>query len=196
MKVARVLTTGRLASLIDVSARSIAKWIDSGLLVGYRTPASRERRVRIEEALAFARRHGLPSDRLEALGLRCGLAAITQATVLIYSPDMRIVSAFAEVSFEALSVADPFYLGITLIRRRYDLVLLDQLLGTIEILQRLAWLSAEAPASRRVVLAGEDDGHRRDWVLAQDYYQRPCDFVAMARELLGRLRAGSCQSAA
>lgn len=38
-------TTGKVASICKVSPRTVSKWIDSGLMRGYRVPPGRDRRV-------------------------------------------------------------------------------------------------------------------------------------------------------
>lgn len=54
-EVPRILTTGDLAEIISVATRTVAKWIDSGRLKGYRLPDSQDRRVLRSELLRFIR---------------------------------------------------------------------------------------------------------------------------------------------
>jgi excisionase family DNA binding protein len=55
MKNKQVFTTGEVAHIFQVSSRTAAKWIDSGQLVGYKIPGSRDRRVTVESLMAFAK---------------------------------------------------------------------------------------------------------------------------------------------
>lgn len=57
-----VLTTGKVARICRVSCRTAAKWIDSGLLAGWRLPGSRDRRVARSELLKFMAAHDMPTD--------------------------------------------------------------------------------------------------------------------------------------
>jgi hypothetical protein len=63
-----VLTTGDIARMFRVAPRTAGKWIDSGMLRGYRIPAANgrpgDRRVRREDAIAFANEHGIPIEAM------------------------------------------------------------------------------------------------------------------------------------
>lgn len=60
-----VLRPGEIARLFRVSPRTVAKWIDNGLLAGYRLPGgSRVRRATREAVVAFMRQHQWPIDEL------------------------------------------------------------------------------------------------------------------------------------
>jgi hypothetical protein len=54
-----VLTVGRCAILLHVSHRSVAKWIDGGLLPGYTLPASKDRRVHAADLEVFMLAQGM-----------------------------------------------------------------------------------------------------------------------------------------
>ena len=40
-----VLTTGEVAKICNVAARTVSKWFDSGQIEGYRIPGSKDRRI-------------------------------------------------------------------------------------------------------------------------------------------------------
>lgn len=61
----QVFTTGEVATICNVSARTASLWIDSGRLKGYRLPGSADRRVTWPDLLAFLRDHGMPTGSLE-----------------------------------------------------------------------------------------------------------------------------------
>lgn len=48
-----LFTTGRIAKLMGVAPRTVAKWFDRGELVGYRLPGSTDRRVTLEQFQVF-----------------------------------------------------------------------------------------------------------------------------------------------
>jgi len=54
------LTTGECAKFCQVAGRTIHKWMDSGLLKGFRVPGSTHRRVPHENLVLFMKEHGLP----------------------------------------------------------------------------------------------------------------------------------------
>jgi excisionase family DNA binding protein len=60
-----VLTTGEVARLCHVAARTVSKWFDTGKLRGYRIPGSRDRRIPRQQVLAFMRAHGIPISDLD-----------------------------------------------------------------------------------------------------------------------------------
>ena len=54
------LTTGEVARICNVAARTVSKWIDGGRLEGYRIPGSRDRRVHVSALENFVTAHGIP----------------------------------------------------------------------------------------------------------------------------------------
>lgn len=60
MKIPEVLTTGDVARLCGVAARTASKWIDLGRLQGYKLPNG-HRRVTREAMLSFIRENGMES---------------------------------------------------------------------------------------------------------------------------------------
>jgi excisionase family DNA binding protein len=54
------LTTGQAARALDVSNRTLQKYVDAGLISGWTLPGSNDRRVRRADLIAFAVRHGVP----------------------------------------------------------------------------------------------------------------------------------------
>lgn len=55
-----VFTTGQIAQICAVSSGTVSKWIDSGLLWGYRIPGRKDRRVPRTELIRFMRQYGIP----------------------------------------------------------------------------------------------------------------------------------------
>lgn len=56
-----VLTTGDVAKICNVAARTVSKWFDGGQLKGYRIPGSRDRRIPVRELIRFMKSHDIPS---------------------------------------------------------------------------------------------------------------------------------------
>jgi excisionase family DNA binding protein len=55
-----VLTTGDVARLCNVSARTVQNWFDKGHLKGYKIPGTKIRRIPPAELIEFMKRNGMP----------------------------------------------------------------------------------------------------------------------------------------
>ena len=60
-------TAGQAARVCRASPRVVHKWVDSGLLKGYRLPGSKDRRILRADLLKFLIAHGLPLDLMGEL---------------------------------------------------------------------------------------------------------------------------------
>jgi excisionase family DNA binding protein len=67
-------TTGEVARLCGVAARTVSKWFDSGQLRGFKIPGSRERRIPRESLVRFMRAHGIPLHWLDGTVTRVLIA--------------------------------------------------------------------------------------------------------------------------
>jgi excisionase family DNA binding protein len=65
-KANNVFTTGEVARICNVAARTANKWFDRGLLGGYRIPGSKDRRVPVKELKRFMKAHNIPFDTFPA----------------------------------------------------------------------------------------------------------------------------------
>lgn len=54
------LTTGQVATVCGVAPRTVSKWFDAGLLIGYRIPGGLDRRIPAADLVLFCRTRGLP----------------------------------------------------------------------------------------------------------------------------------------
>ena len=61
-----VLTTGQVARICHVAARTVTKWFDTGRLRGYRIPGSRDRRIPMDQLAAFMKENDMPMDALDS----------------------------------------------------------------------------------------------------------------------------------
>ena len=82
-----VLTTGEVAKICNVAARTVSKWFDSGQLEGYRIPGSKDRRIPVQGLMKFMQTHGIPLD-----GLMSG-----NTRVLIVDGDKEVITALERV---------------------------------------------------------------------------------------------------
>lgn len=123
-----VLTTGEVARICNVAARTVSKWIDSGRLEGYRIPGSKDRRVPIGNLLAFMKKHNIPFD-----GSMSG-----NPRVLIVDADAETANTLTEVltsqtSFEVRTAGTAFGAGVECERFRPHVVLVDESIGGREM---------------------------------------------------------------
>lgn len=54
----KLFTTGEIARIVNTTAKTVARWIDEGTIVGIHLPGMVERRVHRDEARAFFVRMG------------------------------------------------------------------------------------------------------------------------------------------
>ncbi len=81
-----VYTTGEVAKICNVAARTVSKWFDSGQIDGYRIPGSKDRRIPSVSLNKFMKSHGIPFD-----GNISG-----KTRVLIFDEDAQSRKALAE----------------------------------------------------------------------------------------------------
>lgn len=115
-----VLTTGEVAKICNVAPRTVSKWFDSGQLRGYRIPGSKDRRIPLNDLIAFMKSHGIPLD-----GLMSG-----KPRVLIVDKDTEIVDVIRNLlnehaSYDVKTATSGFLAGIECERFRPNIVLLD-----------------------------------------------------------------------
>lgn len=115
-----VLTTGEVAKICNVAPRTVSKWFDSGQLVGYRIPGSKDRRIPLNQLIKFMKQHGMPLD-----GLMTG-----QTRVLIVDDEADIVSVIEkvledEVKYEVEVARSGFAAGVAAEKFRPHVILID-----------------------------------------------------------------------
>lgn len=63
MKNGKIFGPDQIADLLNVAPRTVAKWIDTGLLAGYRLPGTKKpRRVTRASLIKFAKKNKLPLE--------------------------------------------------------------------------------------------------------------------------------------
>jgi len=101
-----VLTTGQVARICHVAARTVTKWFDTGKLRGYRIPGSRDRRIPIDQLVAFLKANDMPMDVLDAAARK----------VLVFDPEVpRAVpnELSGMKNYEVRTAATCFDAGVT-----------------------------------------------------------------------------------
>jgi len=113
-----VLTTGQVARICQVAPRTVSKWFDQGQLRGYRIPGSRDRRIPVDQLLAFMRANGIPLT-----GLDGGVSR-----VLVIGPSAPTdwtEEAAARHLLEVRSAANGFEAGVVAQQFRPHVVVLE-----------------------------------------------------------------------
>ncbi|MDP7069776.1 MAG: response regulator [Phycisphaerales bacterium] len=115
-----VFTTGEVAKICNVAARTVSKWFDSGQLQGYRIPGSKDRRIPVASLMQFMKAHGIPLD-----GLMSG-----STRVLICDSDDSVCEALStvlkqETNYEVHTSSDLFSMGLECERFRPHVLLID-----------------------------------------------------------------------
>jgi len=143
-----VLTTGEVASILKVAARTVSKWIDSGRLEGYRIPGSRDRRVRREALDAFIASHGLNAlaETAPSAGTRVLVVDADTATAELLAGAIR-----SETGHAVDAARTAFEAGVALARAAHAGVVVDAAIGMAEVTGLTAWIRATAPGTRLVI---------------------------------------------
>jgi excisionase family DNA binding protein len=115
-----VFTTGEVAKICNVAARTVSKWFDSGQLQGYRIPGSKDRRIPVANLMQFMKVHGIPFD-----GLMSGTTR-----VLICDGDKAVCNGLNKVlteesNYDVRCTSNQFSLGVECERFRPHVLLVD-----------------------------------------------------------------------
>lgn len=66
LRTLEVFSTGQAARACRCSVRTVSKWVDAGILKGYRIPgASGDRRIPRPQLIEFLQQHGMPTDLID-----------------------------------------------------------------------------------------------------------------------------------
>jgi excisionase family DNA binding protein len=115
-----VLTTGEVAKICNVAARTVSKWFDSGQLKGYRIPGSKDRRIPLGNLIKFMKDHHIPTD-----GLMSG-----EPRVLIVDQDQDVLASLKgilgeQTKYQVRTCASAFEAGVECERFRPHVMLMD-----------------------------------------------------------------------
>ena len=120
-----VLTTGEVARICHVAPRTVSKWFDTGKLRGYRIPGSRDRRIPVDQLIAFMRANSMPIDGLDSGSSR----------VLIIDADVPddLTGAMGTIGrYEVRTARNGFDAGVLAQRLRPHVIIVDVGLGMQE----------------------------------------------------------------
>lgn len=185
------LTTGEVAQVCNVAARTVSKWIDSGRLEGYRIPGSRDRRVHVGALRAFVEAHGIPVGPAAA-GARGTAPGAGRTRVLVVDADRTATQTLRGVledlgRFEVAVASDA--LGAAFAAGTFvpDVVLFDRSAGDPSAFAAFA-RRTPALAGARLVLSGAPDA---TWtVAARDAWNARLAKPYAVRALVEAVEAG------
>lgn len=150
-KIEGVYSTEQVARLCKVAIRTVARWIDSGELEGYRTThaGSGHRRVERDKLLAFLRRHGMPTRAIEAE---------VERRVLIVGAEAATVAALREAlperdGFRVAAAPSGFEAGLLAATFAPRAVVVDLAIGRIEAGQIARAMRGRAEGTAVVLIA-------------------------------------------
>lgn len=152
------LTTGEVARWCGVSAMTVLRWIRQGRLKAHALPGRGDRRIRVEDFVAFLEAHGFPVPPLGASG---------EKRVLVVDDDpvsVKVVSRILErEGFRMDSAADGFQAGAKLYSFAPDLVTLDLSMPGLGGLQVIEFIrrSPRLAGVKIVVVSGMPESQLR-----------------------------------
>jgi excisionase family DNA binding protein len=114
------LTTGEVARICNVAARTVSKWVDTGRLEGYRIPGSKDRRVHAHALVEFMKQHGIPLSN-EARAGTC---------VLVVDSDRSAAASIKRIleelgGYDVHVASDLLGAGLEMGRRTPEIILFD-----------------------------------------------------------------------
>lgn len=75
-----VLTTSRAAKVCRVSNQMVVRWVDEGLLKGFKIPGGLHRRIPVSALTKFITEHGMPAEWLKDIPAAPESPAIDQTS--------------------------------------------------------------------------------------------------------------------
>lgn len=145
-----VLTTGEVAKICHVAPRTVSKWFDTGKLRGYRIPGSRDRRIPVDQLIAFMRMYSIPLDGLD--GGTCRVLIVD-----VEAPEELIDSLGNIERYEVMTACNGFDAGVVAQRFRPHIIVLDTSEGEREAASICLNVKQHPELSTTKVVAATDD---------------------------------------
>jgi len=146
MRDGEVFTTGEAAKVCGVSQQTIIRSIDEGLLIGFRVPGSKFRRVPAVELRKFIRRHHLPLGRLPLEDRLILMVSNDQSRL---AKEVKLVVPRYEVQY-----VDTFEAGLLVADQRASVLVIDERVGKDSLESLIARISRMDPPVPYIVLGG------------------------------------------
>lgn len=187
----RDLGTTEVARICGVSNRSVAMWVDKGILTGYCLPendqGNRERRVTREELRKFMKKYSFPLQPL----LDCDLISILMIGT------NRELFEMLEKSFRTIpqiQLSRPesvLEAGIHIPTRKWDICIVDFSIGReTALMVKDLFLGAGAESPILIGIANEDESNL-DYLSVKGYtkaMKKPLSWLTVASEIGGFIK--------
>jgi CheY-like chemotaxis protein len=187
-KMKDLFTTGKAAAICKVSQQTIIRCFDSGRLEGFRIPGSKFRRIPRHSLVKFMKENGIPLESLDS-GKR---------KVLIVDDDAEIVELITDIlvrdgRFDIRSAASGYDAGISTLRFRPDLILLDYMLPDVNgnVVCQTIKSNPEFENIKIIIVSGVIKQDEVDQLLksgAEDFIRKPFDIVELTDKITGVLQ--------
>jgi two-component system, OmpR family, response regulator VicR len=168
------LTTGEVAGFCDVNFRTVMRWIDKGLLKGYRLPGTRgDHRVVVSDLMQFMANQNMPipldlialqnqkNDIDEAAVEPVGAGPSQTPRVLIIEDEIPVANAIRRAlrnnNVDIEMVHDGFSAGVRLSEFDPHLVTLDMQMPGVHGLVVLNLMKQDFPHIKVIVISAADD---------------------------------------
>lgn len=178
---AAVFTTGQVARVCQVASRTVSKWVDNGLLRGYRIPGSTDRRIPRESLIRFLRDNGMPMSRLLE-DYRCPVAVVGPHAL---TSSLRRLLPAHQIEYVASLLALGRLLGRSC---PPECIVVDVSLGRGECLLAVADIKRDATLTHTPIvgLCGEDESDLGQWFErgCAAVLKHPVDAPALAAKVL------------
>ncbi len=158
------LTTGRVAKMMRVAPRTVAKMCDQGRLPSYKIPGSQDRRVIASGLVRVMQEAGMPVPQELMAGTILGYG--------LHEGDRDQIPGVR-------SVDCPFELGILLSRERVRVLVVSDAVGHSAGVRAVGIARREQPGALIVYVAPTDVGAADDVPGASAVVDRPVDWTAL-----------------
>lgn len=148
------LSTGEIAKYCDVNLRTVIRWIERGVLKGYKLPGRGNNRVRKEDFVAFLNTNKMPVPEEFK-------PATDQPVVLFVDDELDMLKSIKRILRKTdiqLFLADSAEKGLALLKEHNaDLVMSDMKMPGMSGAEFLEEVAIRYPDTYRVILTGYSD---------------------------------------
>ena len=152
-----IFTTHDVSRLLHVNPRSVINWIEQDLMPSYRTPGG-HRRIRLDDLMAFLRKHRIPIP---------AEIATEKFKILIVDDDDEIISLLEDFygrsgNYEIVCASDGITALIEVGRVKPDLMILDIKIPGVDGLEVCRRIKADAVNKASIIaISGQVDLERK-----------------------------------
>ncbi|MFB9885146.1 response regulator [Balneatrix alpica] len=150
----RNFSTGEIAKLCDVNLRTVIRWIDRGVLKGFKLPGRGNNRVKEEDLVAFLQEQGMPIPALLQ-------PTVVNKRILIVDDELPLARALQRLlrnaGYQTEIATDGFQAGSQIASYEPALMTLDLSMPGINGFEVLEFVRAQYPKIRVLVISALDE---------------------------------------